>query len=120
MAITRTSISQWPRSGERRHRSVIQRPVVTTDLMGGRTTTWTSFSTWYVKVTAIPFVITDTQATVLHDCEGLYRSDLEVGYRVLIENGDFELVLKILALENPDAKNRTLVAHCGNALATNQ
>jgi head-tail adaptor len=105
----------WPRTGERRHKATLQRATNTTDSMGGRTQTWTAYDSWAVKVNTVPFAVSDSQATSQYQLEGLYRDDVLVGDRVLIRG----LKLKVILLDNPELKNRTLVAHCSKWAATN-
>ncbi len=114
----RSSSAQWPTAGERRSKATLQVATLTTDAMGGRSQPiWAQFGTWFVKVTVVPFVVNETEATSLFDLEGLYRQDLldhfVAGQGVrLIVNG---VTLKLLELENPLFHNRTLIAHCGKA-----
>lgn len=84
--------------------------------MGGRTQVWTAYDSWAVKVTTVPFAVSDTQATSQFLLEGLYRSDLQVGDRVLVRG----LKLKVILLDNSELRNRTLVAYCSQWAATNQ
>jgi hypothetical protein len=121
MPLPRSSASQWPLTGERRKKATLQYATITTDAMGGRSDpTWTDFGTWYVKATVVPFVVNETEATSLFDCEGPYRRDLwdyfagGTSVRVVV-NGQ---TLKVLELENPLLLNRTIVAHCGKATNT--
>jgi head-tail adaptor len=107
--------SAWPRTGERRHKATLQRATSTTDSMGGRTQTWTAYDSWSVKVTTVPFAVSDSQATSQYLLEGLYRDDVLVGDRVLVKG----LKLKVILLDNSELRNKTLVAHCSKWAATN-
>jgi hypothetical protein len=107
--------SQWPRIGERRHTATLQRATTTTDSSGGRTQVWVAYDSWKVKVTTVPFAVSDSQATSQYLLEGIYRSDLEVGDRVLIRG----LKLKVILVDNPELRNRTTVAHCSKSTNTN-
>ena len=82
--------------------------------MGGRTQTWAAYDSWAVKVTTVPFAVSDSQATSQYLLEGLYRNDIEVGDRVLIRG----LKLKVILVDNPELRNKTLVAHCSKWSAT--
>lgn len=108
--------SAWPRTGERRHKATLQRATTTYDESRGRTQTWVAYDSWAVKVTTVPFAVSDSQATSQFLLEGLYRNDLEVGDRVLVRG----MKLKVILLDNPELRNRTLVAHCSQWAATNQ
>jgi hypothetical protein len=110
----------WPASGERQVKCTLQYATPVTDTMGGRTEpTWTDFGGWWAKVTVVPIVPNETDA-VLHEVEGPYRSDLVgrftsgVGIRIVTPS----LTLKVFQVENPQLRNRTLVAHCANAVNT--
>jgi len=106
--------SAWPRIGERRHVATLQRATTTTDSMGGRSQTWAAYDSWKVKVTTVPFAVSDSQATTQYLLEGLYRNDVEVGDRVLIRG----LKLKVILVDNPELKNRTTIATCSKWTAT--
>lgn len=117
----RSSSAQWPTAGERRNKATLQYATITTDAMGGRSDpTWTEFGKWWVKVTVIPFVVNETEATSLFDLEGPFRDDVfdyftsGTGVRMVV-NG---MTLKLLEVENPLFQNRTLIAHCGKATTT--
>lgn len=113
--------SQWPTAGERHAKTSLQYATPTTDAMGGRSEpTWTEFGTWFAKVLTVPSIVSDTQASLLYQIEGPYRADLlerfiaGTGLRAVV-NG---LTLKIFQVENPQLRNRTLIAHCANAVTT--
>ena len=96
--------------------------------MGGRSETWVDFGTWWAKVTAVSFVQGDTPASLTYRLEGPYRSDLAEyfhGTRLpegvtasgglairAVVNGQ---TLKVFLVENPQFRNRTLIAHCALA-----
>jgi hypothetical protein len=114
--------STWPLAGERQTRCTLQFATPTTDAMGGRgEPVWTDFGTWWAKVTVVPIVPNETDAVLLYEAEGPYRSDLltrfnsGVGIRIVTPNS---LTLKVFQIENPLLKNRTLIAHCANATNT--
>jgi hypothetical protein len=113
--------STWPTPGERQVRCALEYATPTTDAMGGRgEPTWTHFGTWWAKVTVVPIVPNDTNAVMLYAIEGPYRADLlsqfssGVGVRVIAN----DLTLKVFEVENPQLRNRTLVAHCAKAVNT--
>jgi hypothetical protein len=121
MPTPRISSSQWPLAGERQVLATLQFATITTDAMGGRSDpAWTTFAEWRVKAVEVPFVVSDTEATILYELEGPYRRDLWDYYNGgtslrIIANG---LTLKVIQLENPLMRNRTLLAHCGKAVNT--
>ena len=96
---------QWPTAGERRKKARIFYGVLTTDPMGGRSDpTWKPvLDNWWVKVTVVPFVVSETEATLLYDLEGLYVQDLLDRFnsgqslRAVVEN----LTLKVFSVEDP-------------------
>lgn len=119
MPLPRAGSTQWPTAGERNSRATLQYATPTTDSMGGRTEpTWTDFGTWWSKVTVVPFIVSDTQSSLIYQIEGPYRADLMThfqagtGLRVVV-NG---LTLKVFQVENPQLRNRNLVAHCAQAV----
>lgn len=121
MPMPRGGSAQWPTGGERHARATLQYATQTKDAMGGLSvTTWTDFGNWWAKVTTMPLVVTETEASILYDVEGPYRSDLMdrflagTGVRLVIR----DLTLKVLQLEVPQLQQRTIVAHCANAVNT--
>lgn len=114
--------STWPLAGERQVLCRLQYATPTTDGMGGRSEpTWTEFGTWWAKVSVVPIIPNETEAVLLYAVEGPYMVDLitlfnsGVGIRIATPNA---LTLKVFQVENPQLKNRTLVAHCANAANT--
>ena len=113
---------QWPTTGERRKKARILYGVLNTDPMGGRSDpTWKPvLDSWFVQVTVVPFVVSETEATLLYDLEGLYVKDLLDRFnhgqslRAIVD----DLTLKIFSVEDPQLKHKTLVAHCGKATNT--
>ncbi len=113
--------NQWPTAGERASHCVWQYATPTTDAMGGRgEPTWTAFATWWAKALTVPAVQNEVDAVILYQVEGPYRSDVlsyftgGTGLR-LVANG---MTLKVFQVENPLLRNRTLIAHCANAVNT--
>jgi len=99
----------------------LQYATPTTDSMGGRgEPTWTDFGAWYVKATTVPDIVNETNASLLYQLEGPYRADLVtrfksgVGIRAVV-NGQ---TLKVMQIENPQLRSRTLIAHCADATKT--
>ena len=101
----------------------IEYATLATDTMGGRSDpTWTLLNdkSWFVKVTEVEFVVSDTQTALLYQLEGPYRGDIVTkwnsgtGLRAVV-NGK---TLKVIEVGNPQLKNRTLVLHCGKATTT--
>lgn len=115
------SQGQWPAAGERRTKATLQYATPVTDDMGGRgAPTWTNFGAWWCKVATVPYIQNEIEAVILYQAEGQYRADLwerfKAGTEIRIVTG--ELTLKVFQLENPLLQNRTLVAHCGDAVNT--
>ena len=128
----------YPSSGERQVKCTLQFATPTIDAMGGRTEpTWTTFGQWFAKVTVVPVVPNETEAVLLYEVEGPYRRDLVEyfngitrppgvtlpsgftgGLGIRIVTVGLSLTLKVFQVENPQLKNRTLVAHCANAVNT--
>ncbi len=89
--------------------------------MGGRgEPTWTDFGTWWAKVNVVPIVPNETDAVLLYEVEGPHREDLQTRFTsgVGIRIATSSLTLKVFQLENPQLRNRTLVAHCASAVNT--
>jgi hypothetical protein len=89
--------------------------------MGGRIEpTWNDFGRWWAAVSVLPIVQTETESTLMYHLEGPYRADLlgyftgGTGVRVVVN----EVTLKVIQVENPQLRNRTLVAHCAKATNT--
>lgn len=122
MARPGSGVAQWPLAGQRNVRCTLQYATPTTDSMGGRgEPTWTDFGTWWVRPSILPAVQNETESTLLYMMEGPYRQDLldywtsGTGLRLSTHN---DLTLKVIQVENPELRNRTLVAHCANAVNT--
>src|SRR5262245_59462804 len=112
---------EYPSAGQRGIRCHLQFATPTTDGMGGRTEPiWQEFGTWWAQVTVLPIIPNETEAVLLYQVEGPYRKPIVdkfntgKGVRIVTET----LTLKVFQLENPDLKNRTLVAHCANTVKT--
>lgn len=117
--------NQWPTAGDRHARATLQYSTPTTDGMGGRgEPTWTDFGVWRVKAVTVPDIKNDTQSAILYQLEGPYRRDLVakerggIGVRLVVALAGYDLVLKLIKTENPQLRNRTLVAHCADAVNT--
>jgi hypothetical protein len=115
------STGAWPSAGERRTKCTLQYATPTLDAMGGRgEPVWTDFGTWQVKVATVPVIASDTEAVILYQAEGQYRQDLVDRFKDgegirIVSNG---LTLKVFQIENPLLVNRTLIAHCADAVNT--
>ncbi len=124
MPMGRSGATQWPTAGERRTVCAVQYATPVTDSMGGRTEpTWTDFGEpWWAKATVVPVIVNETSSTLLYQLEGPYRADMMtfdvtgVGLRIVTAIRGVTLTLKVFQLENPGLLNRTLVAHCANAV----
>lgn len=115
MPAPRASSAQWPTAGERHARASVEYATETTDVIGGRSHTWSTLGTWWVKVSTVPFVVNETEASLLYQLEGPYWATLQsrflAGTKLRATVAGY--VLTIVQVENPQLRNRTLVAHCG-------
>jgi SPP1 family predicted phage head-tail adaptor len=100
-------------TGDRIKRVRLSRPTVTVDGMGGETQTWSEYGQAWAAITEQPFVVTETQATVLRIVEVPYRPDVAEGHRVSLGSQ----VWSVLAVVNPEQRNRALQLHCGVAVS---
>jgi hypothetical protein len=83
--------------------------------MGGRLLpTWTTYATDWAAITPQPFVVNEQNATVLHIVTLPWRPDVEVQHRVYVPELS-DLRIKVLAIENPEHRNRDLILHCAEA-----
>lgn len=103
------------RAGQLRHRVELQEGVTVTDETGGGTETWPTFGYDQAAMDEMPFVVSETEATVLYQVGLRYRSDLvtkfDAGTQLrIVGNGK---TLKVLAVVNAEERNRDLVLHCG-------
>lgn len=103
------------RAGQLRHRVELQEGVTVRDETGGGPETWPVFGRDQAAIDSMPFVVSETQATVLFQVSMRYRSDLvrkyESGKQLrIVGNGK---TLKVLAIVNAEERNRDLVLHCG-------
>lgn len=104
------------RAGQLRHRVELQEGVATEDETGGKTeTSWPTFGYDQAAIDGAPFVVSETQATVLYQVSLRYRADVvqkfDAGTQLrIVGNGK---TLKVLALVNAEERNRDLVLHCG-------
>lgn len=103
------------RAGQLRHRVELQEGVTVTDETGGGTESWPTFGYDQAAIDGMPFVVSETQATVLYQVALRYRRDLvdkyDAGTQVrVVGNGK---TLKVLAVLNAEERNRDLVLHCG-------
>ncbi len=103
------------RAGQLRHRVELQEGVTVPDETGGGSETWPAFGVDQAAIDAMPFVVSETQATVLFQVSLRYRRDLvsryDAGTQIrVVGNGK---TLKVLALVNSEERNRDLVLHCG-------
>lgn len=118
----RREVVQWPSIGERNVNCQVQYATPVTDAMGGREEPiWTEFvHSWWAMVTTIPIVPNETDAVILYEVEGPYVAEIlerfitGVGLRIVTA----DLTLKVFQVEKKQLKNRTLIAHCANAMNT--
>lgn len=98
-------------AGDRRHRVELQSATATTDSLRGRTNIWTAYATVWGALDMQPFVVSETTATILYQVTVLYDSRVRVQHRAVIGT----LRLKVLAVVNPEKRNRDLILHCAEA-----
>jgi head-tail adaptor len=103
------------RAGQLRHAVELQEGVPVEDETGGASETWPAFGTGHAAIDEQPFVVNETEATVLYQVSMRYRSDVverfDAGTQLrVVGNGK---TLKVLAIVNPQERNRDLVLHCG-------
>jgi hypothetical protein len=113
--------SQWPSVGERHAKCTLQYATPVKDAMGGwGEPRWTDFDTWFAKVLTVPDISNEVDSIVLYLIEGPYVAALQsyfmgqVGLRILVKG----MALKVFQVENPQLRNRTLIAHCAPAVST--
>jgi hypothetical protein len=107
-------------AGERRHRADVQEAITVTDALRGRTEAWVTFCGTRAAVEPMPFVVSDTNAVVLYlvtvpfdatTAAIVTKHRAKVGLRVVAAG----LTLKVIAIVNPEQRDRELQLHCGEA-----
>jgi head-tail adaptor len=103
------------RAGQLRHRITLQQGVQVPDELGGHTQTWPEFGDDWGAIDVQPFVVSETEATVLYQVALRYRADVvekfNAGTVLRVVSGDY--TLKVLTIVNAELRNRELVLHCG-------
>lgn len=97
--------------GDRNQRVTLLSPTSVTDALGGVSETWASYGDAWAAVTVAPLVKDETNAAVLYVVELPHRTDVAKGHRVEVK----DLTLKVLAVVNPELRNKALQLHCGEA-----
>lgn len=110
--------SAWRSIGERRHRCTLQKATPTTDALGGRSEAFTPYGTAeFAAVASDAVVKSESEAFLTYTVEFPYRPDTVDYYRAgttqRVVFADLELTLKVLTVDNPEQRNRTLVLSCG-------
>lgn len=106
------------RIGQLRHRVEFQEGVRVTDETGGAAETWPAFGEDWAAMDEMPFVVSETEATVLYQISMRYRSDVATKFQAgtqlrVVANTK---TLKVLAIVNSEDRNRDLILHCGRVL----
>lgn len=108
-------------AGQRRQRVDLQKGVPVTDETGGASETWPVFGQDWAAIEPVPFVVDETKAAVLFTVAIRYRQDLvdldDIGTQIRVVGAG--KTLKMLALVNPEERNRDLILHCGRVTDTN-
>ena len=101
-------------AGARRSRVAIQEGGWVLDALGGRTETWSTYGHDWAGIDETLLKFDDTQASVGYVLTLPYRADIETkqlaGTQQRIVVGD--RTLKVLAVMNPEQRNRDLVLQC--------
>jgi SPP1 family predicted phage head-tail adaptor len=113
MALNSNQRVAYKATGDRVKRIALLKPTVVVDGMGGETRTWSEYGKAWAAVTEQPFVVNETQATVLRIVEIPYRNDVADGHRVTSGSHTWS----VLAVVNPEQRNRALQLHCGTAVS---
>lgn len=97
------------RSGNLRHRVVLQRATLTKDAVGGDVQTWSTLDTVWASVRPLSgreaFEGQRVTATGSHYLTIRYRDDVTVGMRAVWHGRTFEITF----VENTDGRNQQLV-----------
>ena len=109
--------------GQLRQRITLQEAVSTTDVLGGRSETWQEFGQDWAAIDPMPFIVSEVQATVLFQVSMRYRADVVeknlAGTQIRVVEQKNDRVLKVLAVINPEERQRDLVLTCGRAVVGN-
>lgn len=103
------------RAGQRRHRVSLEQGTEVKDVIGGETTTlWTSFGHDWAAIDETPFIVSETEASLLYRVTLRYRADVITRFTA---GGALRVVgetrtLKVLQVENPEERNIELILHC--------
>jgi SPP1 family predicted phage head-tail adaptor len=95
-------------AGQLRHQVEIQYAVVVTDDMGGRSQTWETLATVAGSVEPQVGIVGSMKAEVITLITIRYIAGVEAEQRA-IANG---VTYSILAVINPEQRNRELILHC--------
>jgi head-tail adaptor len=92
----------------------LQHGTAVLDAMGGRTQSWSTYGHAWAGVDEVLLKFDDTQASVGFAVTFPYRSDVEekqlAGVQQRVVLGD--RTMKVLAVMNPEQRNRDLVLQC--------
>ncbi len=106
------------RPGQLRTRVELQEGVTITDETGGGSETWPAFGNDWVAIDSFILGSTETEAVVQYIVSMRYRSDLVTkffnGTQIRLATGD--KTLKVLAMMNPEERNRDLQLTCGRLI----
>jgi head-tail adaptor len=101
-------------AGQRRQRIALQQGTAVIDALGGRTETWSTYGHDWAGMDDLLLKFDDTQASVGFQVTLPYRQDVETkqlaGTQQRVVTDD--RTLKVLAVINPEHRNRELVLQC--------
>jgi head-tail adaptor len=101
-------------AGARRCRIALQHGTAVLDAMGGRTQSWSTYGHSWAGLDETLLKFDDTQASVGFTVTLPYRADVEekqlAGVQQRVVFGD--RTMKVLAVMNPEQRNRDLVLQC--------
>jgi head-tail adaptor len=104
-------------AGQRRLRVELQHGVAVIDAIGGRTETWSTYGHDWAAIDDVPLKFDDTQASIGFAVTIPYRTDVETkqlaGTQQRVVAGN--RTLKVLAVINPEHRDRELVLQCALA-----
>jgi SPP1 family predicted phage head-tail adaptor len=101
-------------AGARRCRVTLQHGTAVLDALGGRTQTWSTYGHDWAGIDETVLKVDDTQASIGFTMTIPYRADVATkqlaGTQQRVVFGD--RTFKILAVQNPEQRNRDLVLVC--------
>lgn len=111
-------LQQRKSPGQRIFYGELQEAVVTTDAMGGSTESWERYANEWLSVDATVIGVSETNATPVFQVAMPYHPGVEDRYKAGTQQRVVAAgyTLKVLAVVNPEQRNRDLVLTCARAL----